>query len=278
MRFAYPVPIALALAAAPAAAHDFWIQPARFATAAGAPLPFDLLVGHGAFRQRWGVETARVVRFDDISAAGSRDRRAVLHTQSGDNDGTLQFATPGTHVVVLESKAALSVLPSIRFNDYLTVEGLTPALAERARTGSQDSEGREFYSRRAKTLIQVGGRGQPAAGTSPVTRPTGLKLEIVPQKNPYELKPGEALPVQILYEGRPLPGATVKLNNLDFDAEPIATTRSDSAGRARFNVPLRGRWQLNVIWTKVVNGNPQADFDTVFSSLTFGFDPVKYQR
>ena len=285
MRAADLVPIAIMLIAAPVAAHDFWIQPARFVTATGAPLPFTLLVGHGTFRQRWGVDSARVVRFDDITATGRRDRRNVVHTQSGDDDGSLQLDTPGTHVIVLESKAALSVLPSIRFNDYLRVEGLTPALTERARTGQEDSDGREFYSRRAKALIQVtsrgkpipGGQGQvtPASGQGHVTRPTGLKLEIVPQKNPYELKPGEALPVQILYEGRPLSGATVKLNNLDFDAEPIATIRSGADGRANFNVPLRGRWQINVIWTKVINGNPQANFDTIFASLTFGFDPAR---
>ena len=284
MRAAYLVPIAIMLAAVPVAAHDFWVQPARFVTVAGAPLPFTLLVGHGTFRQRWGVDTARVVRFDDVTATGSRDRRAVLHTQNGDDDGTLQLDAPGTHVIVLESKAASSVLPSIRFNDYLRVEGLTTAIAERTRTGRQGSDGREFYSRRAKALIQVTSRGKPApggqnpatpvTGQGQVTRPTGLKLEIVPQKNPYELRPGEALPVQILYEGRPLAGATVKLNNLDFDAEPIAIIRSDADGRASFNVPLRGRWQMNVVWTKVISGNPQADFDTIFSSLTFGFDPA----
>ena len=275
MRLACLLPIVVALTPASAIAHDFWIQPARFATTVGAPLPFTLLVGHGTFRQRWGVETGRIVRFESIDASGSHDQRRVLHTQSGDDDGTLQLTSPGTHVVVLESKAAISVLPAIRFNDYLKVEGLTPAINERTRKGKSNTDGREFYSRRAKTLLQITGQGTTAASQSQVTRPTGLKLEIVPQKNPYDLKPGEALPVQILYEGRPLPGATVKLNNLDFDAEPIAIVLSTPDGRASFNVPQRGRWQLNVVWTKVISGNPQADFDTIFSSLTFGFDPVR---
>ena len=275
MRLACLVPIAAALAAAPAIAHDFWIQPERFATTVGAPLPFTLLVGHGTLRQRWGVETARIVRFESIDATGSRDQRRVLHTRSGDNDGTLQLAAPGTHIVVMESKAALSVLPAIRFNDYLKVEGLTPAIAERARKGQTGTDGREFYSRRAKALVQVSGQGKSVAGQGQVTRPTGLKLEIVPQKNPYQLNPGEALPVQILDDGRPLSGATVKLNNLDFDAEPIAIMLSDGDGRARFNVPRTGRWQLNVVWTKAIAGNPQADFDTIFSSLTFGYDQAR---
>ena len=252
---------------APAVAHDFWIQPARFAVRAGESVPVTLLVGHGTARQRWGVPAGRVLRFADITATGSIDQRALLHTESGDNDADLIFYRPGTHMVILESGAAISELPALRFNDYLKAEGLTPAIAQRLKTGKTGTDGREFYSRRAKTLIQVG----PAVAQPHVTRPTGFKLEIVPQKNPYDLKSGETLPLVILYEGRPLSGATVKLNNLDFDNAPIAQKLTDASGRVAFNVPLTGRWQLNVIWTKPII-NPKADFDTIFSSLSFGFD------
>lgn len=255
----------------PASGHDFWIQPERYAVGVGQATSFDLLVGHGTARQRWGVSTDRVRRFAVISAAGSTDQRAILHTETGNNDGSLNLRTPGTHVVVLESGPALSVLPAIRFNDYLKVEGLTPAINRRARAGQTAAEGREYYSRRAKTLIQV---GKSTAAQPHVTRPTGLKLEIVPQKSPYDLKAGEALPLLILYEGQPLSGATVKLNNLDSDAEPVAQLLTDASGRVAFNVPRRGQWQLNVIWTAPIN-NPNAEFDTVFSSLSFGFEGAR---
>ena len=253
----------------PVLGHDFWIQPSQFAVRAGETIPFTLLVGHGTARQRWGVPAERVRRFAAISAAGSTDLRTVLHTDTGTDDGSLTLRTPGTHVIVLESNPALSVLPAIRFNDYLAAEGLTPAIDQRKRAGTTQTEGRDYYSRRAKTLIKVG-----AGNTAQqhVTRPAQLKLEIVPQKNPYDMKPGELLPLLILYEGRPLSGATVKLNNLDSDAEPVAQQRSDAKGRTGFMVPLRGRWQLNVIWTQPIK-NPNAEFETIFSSLSFGFEP-----
>ena len=260
--------ILAAIVAVPVAAHDVWIQPASFAVEVGKPVPVTVLVGHGTFRQRWGVSNDRVLRFEDLSMAGSVDRRKTIHPDSGSSDAQLSFATPGIHMLVLESSSARSVLPSIRFNDYTKVEGLTPAIAIRSHLGLNDKDGRETYSRRAKALIQVGA----ASGLQPfVTRPVGLSLEIVPQKSPYALAPGEQLPVQILYEGKPLAGATVKLNNLDFDTRPISVKLTDAAGRAAFDVPRRGKWQLNVIWTKAATGNPAADFDTVFSSLTFGY-------
>ena len=254
--------------AAPVTAHDFWVQPTPFTTATETPVPVTILVGHGQFRQRWGVKAERVVRFADVGPSGTIDRRPMLHSDSGSEDATLSFATPGTHIIVLETNHAQSTLPSIRFNDYIKAEGLTPAIERRARLALGDSDGREIYSRRAKALVQV---GENTLGQAHVTRPLGLTLEIVPQKNPYALLPGELLPVQILYNGKPLAGATVKLNNLDFDTKPLATHLTDASGRTAFEVPRRGKWQLNVIWTAVLTNNPVADFDTTFSSLTFGF-------
>ncbi len=95
----------------------------------------------------------------------------------------------------------------------------------------------------------------------------------MPERDPYRLKPGQTLPVRIVYEGRPLAGALVKLTNLDFDTRPVEMHLSDRAGRAAFSVPHHGAWLINVIWTKPIRDNPKADFDTTFSSLTFGYSP-----
>lgn len=250
-----------------ALAHDFWLQPAMFTAPVASAVPITILVGHGAARQRWAVSIDRVVRFDDVTAAGTQDRRSELHPDSGAQDALLSFTTPGTHIIVLETNHAFSELPSIRFNAYLTDEGLTPALDFRTRGQLTDAPGRETYSRRAKALIQVG----PAGVAPKVTRPVGLTLEIVPLANPYTLKPTDDLPVQILFHGKPLSGALVKLTNLDFDQRPLAVQRSDARGQAVFKVPHQGKWLVNVIWTQPLKGNPNADFETIFSSLTFGF-------
>ncbi len=259
--------------AAPALAHDFWVQPSAFAVAPNAAVPFTLQVGHGKDRVRWGGAATRILRFADIGPNGETDRRAALKLGGASDDGTLAFAGAGVHVVVLATdQGAKNDLPSIRFNDYVKTEGLTPAAAQRARLGQSDSNGREVYGRRAKALVLV---GSPTGPQPQVTRAVGLTLEIVPQLNPYALAPAAKLPVLVLYEGKPLPGATVKLNNLDFDARPIAVQQTDASGITAFAVPRVGKWQLNVVWTKAITGNPDADFDTVFSSLTFGFPPPR---
>lgn len=251
-----------------AGAHEFWLQPQRFQVAPNVPTPAVLMVGAGEDRERWAAARDRVTSLDVRGPAGRRDLRAALRPPGGASDAVLSYAGPGLHVVSLTTRNALSVLPAGRFDDYLADSGLGAALAQRTAAGGAGKPGRELYSRRAKALVRVGGGG-PGDDVAAVT-PVGLTLEIVPERNPYHLAAGEALPVRVLYLGRPLAGATVKLFCLDLDHRALARRITDADGRASFAFPRRGDWLISVIWTRRI-ASPQADFETVFSSLTFGY-------
>jgi uncharacterized GH25 family protein len=226
-------------------------------------------VGHGPDRQRSPIGADRVVVFRSVGAGGAVDRRADLRLGGPAGDAELAFAQPGTHIVVFASNYTPSNLPAARFNPYLEEEGLTEAIRHREKTRTSDAPGREIYSRRAKALVQVGPRrAQPEPH---VTAPVGLDLEIVPERHPYALGQNDRLPVRILYRGKPLPGALVKLTNLDADERPVETHRTDRTGRAVFRARRQGKWQLNVVWSSPLPANRNADFVTTFSSLTFGF-------
>ena len=256
---------------APAAAHDFWLQPKAYWSKPHAEVPLTLEVGDGPARQRSQIPSRRITRFEAIGPDGaSIDLRAGLHPGRADSDADLRFAAPGAYVVVLETDdGAESRLPAARFNAYLEDEGLTPALEQRRRAGRMGAEGSERYSRRAKTLVQVG--PPDAASHAVVAQPTGLSLEIVLEQNPYD-QPGAAmLPARVFYVGLPLAGALVKLTDLAHDAAPAATARTDAAGRATFPAPRAGDWRLNVVWTQPSPRDADTDFETVFSSLSFGF-------
>lgn len=252
--------------ALPAAAHDFWLQPQRFWVAPGAPVSVSLLVGHGADRELWDADIARVTSVRAIGPAGTADVRAGFR-QGGMGDVT--FETPGVHVLALETTQAQSTLPADQFRDYLEEEGLTPAITLRQQAGTVGADGRELYSRRAKALVRVGSGA--TAQAAHVTTPVGMTLELVPERDPYGVPEGEPMAFGVIYKGRPLAGALVKLTDLSADDEPVSTQRSDADGRVTFDVPRRGEWQMNVVWTEPLSGNAEADFETVFSSLTFGF-------
>ena len=254
-------------------AHDFWLQPSEYWISPDALTAMTLQVGHGPFRQRSPIPARRITRFQAIAPKGTIvELHEQLHLGEVTEDGDFRLKSAGLYVLVLQTDDnAQTHLPSIRFNDYLTIEGLTPALEQRARLHRMDADGSERYSRCAKSIVQVGPSGAGEQGQ--VSKPVGLPLEIVPEANPYALPRSAMLPVRVIYAGRPLAGALVKLTNLQNDAAPFEMHLTDRDGRAQFTMPSSGAWLLNVIWTRPLPRSEETDFETVFSSLSFGFPP-----
>jgi uncharacterized GH25 family protein len=248
-----------------ARAHEFWLQPQQFQWEPTQTVPLGMRVGHGDHSARSNIPARRITRFEVIGPSNDRlDLRSQIHS---DVDPQLQLATPGAYVVVLATdNQARSDLPPSRFNDYLHTEGLTPALVSREQGGLMNTDGSERYSRQAKSLVQVGTSRQQTN----VTKAVGLRLEIVPEISPYSQPRSTQLPVRVIFEDKPLAGALVKLSNPTDDSKAVVSIVTDEQGRAVFAMPGAGQWLLNVTWTQPLPSADEADFDTVFASLTFG--------
>lgn len=244
-----------------AAAHQFWVQPSEFWLVPPAALSVTLQVGDSSTRQQSPIPPQRITRFEAIGPQGeSVDMRS----------GTARLDKSGAYLVALETdNAAHSRQSAARFNEYLESEGLTPALEYRSRTHQMHVDGFERYSRTAKSIVLVGRHNRQAQRH--VTEPLGLKLEIVPQVSPYAEPQPVRLPVRVLYEGRPLAGALVKLMNLAEDLTGANENVTDAAGIASFTMPTRGSWLVSVVWTQRLADASDADYETTFASLTFGF-------
>lgn len=256
-----------ALIAAPALAHDFWIQPLQFRFASPQPVAMAIFVGHGSARGRWGGTAANVVQFRSFGPAGVIDHTARLRLGAPGLDALVPVTRAGAYVFAMQTISIYSQLPFLRFNEYVTAEGITPIARTRAAQRRERAEGRELYSRRAKAIVQVGPIDAVAAAR--VTRPVGLSLEIVPARHPMMLGADRILVTQVLFDGRPLPGALVKITDLARDAEPAATGRTRYDGKVAFRLKRASEWQMNVVWAVPLTGNPRADFSTTFSSLSF---------
>jgi uncharacterized GH25 family protein len=244
-----------------AAAHEFWVQPSEFWLTPPAALSVTLQVGDSRSRQESPIPPRRITRFAAIGPSGDPvDMRG----------GSARLDQPGAWLVALETDTgAYSRQSAARFNDYLEAEGLTPALEYRTRTHQMHVDGFERYSRTAKSIVLVGRRNRQAQRH--VTQPLGLKLEIVPQVSPYAEPQPVQLPLRVLYEGRPLAGALVKLLNLEQDLTGANQTLTDAAGLASFSMPTRGKWLVSVVWTRRLAESEDADYETTFASLTFGY-------
>ncbi len=256
----------LLLMAAPTHAHDFWMAPERYtAPEDAAKVRAVFRIGTAAEVEDWDTKHEKIVALRSIGPDGVTDQRA--HVTIGQPGSVLvHLQGRGTHIITLESTPSEIELPAAEFNDYLDHEGLTLIRDWRAKNGQSDKPGREQYARRAKALVQLGD-----GPTDMVTRPVGLSLEIVPERNPLTLKPGEALPVRLYFRGEPLAGARLELESLSAVSGSNMALTTDAEGRARFTLPHKGNWKIATVWSVPVQGNPRVDFDTLFGSLTFGY-------
>lgn len=259
------------IAAHPVAnAHDFWVQPAQYWVQPGDVVPVTLQVGDEPSQQRSNIPLRRITRFASIApTGGSTDRSGDLRLRGPEHDGELRFREQGTHIVILETdNRAQSHLPADRFNAYLLEEGLTPAIEHRQRTGRTGAAGLERYSRRTKAIVQV---GPSVSGDTSIARPVGLSLELVPETNPYARSRPAQLVVRVVHEGQALPGALAKLIDLQRRLVVVEEQRSDANGRVRFAMPDSGAWLVSVTWTQPLPASEGFDFETTFSTLSFGF-------
>ncbi|MGI4759604.1 MAG: DUF4198 domain-containing protein [Janthinobacterium lividum] len=267
-----------------ALAREFWLTPASYRVAVGAAVPMRLLVGENFVGTAWGRPTRRVrrfVRFGPASPADSTDLRPALLADS--LAPSLRCATPGTHLLALTSQLAYLELPAAEFTAYLREEGLGEALRQRQEAGEATTKpGREAYRRCAKALVLAtqGPHLPPAAADTAFRRVLGLPLELVPEQNPYRLRPGAALTVRVLRQGQPAPGALVRVwqaappltKQSETPTVTSFTTRANAQGRVLLRVLGPGPYLLATV--RIENAPPtlaaRADWLSTWASLTFG--------
>lgn len=129
--------------------------------------------------------------------------------------------------VYLSSKSDVSIITVSFEGGYLvtTPDGKKKVTKrESAKAGMQIID--SIYSTQyAKGLISC---------SESITKPSGLRFEIVPLKNPCKLKPNKMLPLRIYFDGKPLEGATVETEN---DAE---AGKTDKDGNFSIKITEKG--------------------------------------
>lgn len=258
-RYRHPLSVlALLFAlAAPASAHDFWIEPGSFRPAVGAKVPLRLFVGQDFV----GEPTVYLPdSFERYVVAGPDGEKAVAGTPGDDPAGHFSATRPGAYIVVYRSMLFTVTFDTLaEFEKYLDMEGLERVKTLRAYGTTKGKFIREHYSRSAKSLVRA---GKPAKAAD---RPLGLRLELVAEKDPYAT---HRVPVRLLYEGQPLAGALVVAFN---KAEPLKKqkVRTGQDGRAQLDVGRPGVWLVTSVHMFPAPPRADADWESVWASLTF---------
>jgi uncharacterized GH25 family protein len=241
-------------------AHDFWIEPTGFNADLGRVVGVKLRVGddfHGDAVPR----TEQLI--DEFVVVDASGRRQIVGREGSDPAGLLRVMSPGLMVIGYHSRPSPVTLPAAKFTQYLKDEGLDMIVAARERSGASARDGREIFSRSAKSLVRSGATA-PGAGD----RTLGFPIELVAERNPYQLRAGDTLPVRLAYRGTPLAGARVVAYNQRSPYHKLMA-QSDRDGRAAFKIEEPGPWLVKAVHMVPAPAGSNADWESFWASLTF---------
>ena len=243
-----------------APAHDFWIEPSTYRPPEGSILEVALRVGERFRGEPYPRNPRHIKRF---VGSGPMGEDPVLGRLGDEPAGRILVHGSGNTVLGYRSKPTVFQIAADKFEAYLKEEGLKQIMGIRADRGESDKEVREAFSRCAKSVILTG----TERGTGYDKR-LGFELELVPERDPYGLRPGEEMPMLILYRGEPLSDARITAVNA---AEPdqVVETRTDKKGRVRIPLNRPGVWLVRSVHMVPAPESLNADWESVWASLTF---------
>jgi uncharacterized GH25 family protein len=239
-------------------AHDFWIEPTGFTADVGRVVGVKLRVGQDFHGDPVPRSDDLIGDFVVVDAGG---RRQVVGRDGSDPAGLLRVTSSGVMVIGYRSRPSPVTLPADKFTAYLHEEGLDSVIAARARSHAAERDGREIFSRAAKSLVRSGDAG---AGD----RTLGFPIELVAERNPYQMKSGESLPVRLTYQNAPLAGALVVAFNQRHPYHK-QSVRADRDGRATFTIDEPGPWLVKAVHMVPAPAGSNADWESFWASLTF---------
>ena len=155
-------------------------------------------------------------------------------------------------------------LEADKFNDYLKEEGLDGVLAWRKAHNALDKKGREMYQRCVKTLLQVGKKHDEVYRQN-----TGMRLELIPQQNPYTTK--QSLTFQVLFDNKPIDKALVLVWQKGIEKPELRKLRTDKSGKVSFSFEPKGIYMVSTVHMVPYSKPEEADWQSYWGSYTFGF-------
>lgn len=245
-----------------AEAHEFWLMPQKFKYEVGEKMVLDFKVGEGFVGDYWDMNKNKVEKLSLFNRVTKVDLMSKIKSTKGANL-EYAFTNVGTQLIAMESGSAFIESTPEEFNEYLAEDGLGYILDERKKRGEDGKNAKEMYTRYAKLLLQVGDKTDDT-----YQKTSGLKLEIVPSQNPYDLKSGDYLECKVLYRGNPEPHALVKVWSHVGNRVFLQNIYTESDGTIRFPISNTGPWMVSsvkMLRSQAVN----AEWESMWASLVF---------
>ena len=249
--------------AGPLSAHDLYLMPEKFVTQAGTRLRVVFHNGDEFPEATSPVKPERLRNMRLVSKAGAAEFETVT-AEATRTTAMVRVRGEGSAILTANTIPSFIELDAAKFRSYLEHENLTETIKWREAHGEASKPGRERYSKYVKSIILAG------KGDEYYREKTGLVIEIVPEVDPYSVGPGQSLPVQVLFRGKPAVDVAVESAWLEKGkAKTKVVGRTDSDGRVKVPLEAIGPHRLHAIVMERYADPKVADWESFWASLTF---------
>ena len=208
-------------------AHDFWIDQKG--------KEFLLIYGHGTQREDFDFSKVKTIK-----AFGQGGREIEVRKEKKEKALLLQPTEPPSWIFVEIDTGYWSK----------TIYGWKN-LPKRKASRVVEANHSLYYS---KALLAWNDAAQSHIDIA--------QLDIVLLKNPFELKPGDQLPIRVFYYGKPIAGVDVE----GRDHEIVSTTDREGMAGVRIS---EGHQLISVSHNEPIKDDPDADYLSLTATLTF---------
>ncbi|OWU84959.1 hypothetical protein ATO6_10180 [Oceanicola sp. 22II-s10i] len=254
--------------AAPASAHEFWLEAEDWTVEPGGTIRLDMRNGVEMKGPTFPWDARRVARADLVAPSGTTPYEGRI----GDMPAVrIEDAQSGLNVMIFESKVTSLTYDRFElFRKFTEEKALDDALRTHLDERLPQNGLREIYTRHTKALIAVGdGAGEDAD--------RGLDHELVALTNPYTLAPGEPMRVRLLRDGAPVPDVRITVfRRDDADEVTVAPYQTDGEGRIAFPLEAGSDYLVDNVYLRRTTRQELLEHTAIWASswaaLTFGVD------
>ena len=255
----------IGLMAAPAAAHEFWLEPLAYQVEADGNLTAHIVNGQDFKGVKLPFVPQRFTHFITFNGGNSQQ----VTSRIGDSPALDQAPlSEGLNIVAYQARNSdVSYETWEKFQKFLDHKDLGDQLANHEARGFPLENFKEVYSRYSKTLIGVGS----AAGAD---KRVGLETEIVALTNPYIDDLSVGVRVQLFYRTDVRANEQIEVfeKNQD-DVANIFLVRTDDQGIATVPVKSGYSYMLDAVVLRKPAVQLAADtgaaWETLWANLTF---------
>ena len=234
---------------APVHAHYPWVNVADYTPETGSTLEMTIGWGHAypfaGFLKKDSLESLEIV------GPGKTTPRLVFVSDL-EIESEESISEPGAYIVAATRKAGF----------YTKT---TQGSKQTSKKGLKNVLSCSYSHMCMKTVVNVGeGKGQ-------VDVKIGHPMEIIPLKNPVELRAGDYLPVQVFCKGEPFKGyiyATIAGFSTEKDTFAY-TTKTDNKGKGKIKILESGVWMIKASHEEPYPNQEECDKESFVATLTF---------